>query len=135
MPFEDWETDHKIGKGALAIILIIILAAVSLTAYGIYKITSPTVNTNANTPAMLSIVINGTAYFDPGTYTYPDVTVGDTLELKSQLSDFVQGEIVQFYVNDQLIGSDSTDDTGTAIYSYSVTQAGALSLYATCMHS
>lgn len=135
MPFETWEVDHKVSKSTLAIALIIVLVGSAATAYAIYKITSPTVETNAVEPAQLSIVINGTAYFDPGVHSYPDVNVGDTLIFKSQLDDGAAEETVTFYVNDQPIGFDSTDNTGTATYEYTVTEVGALTFYTECVHS
>ena len=117
--------------------IIIIMAAVGVlvgSVFAIYKITSPVVETNANDKALLSFVINGTGYFEPGTYAYPDVTVGDTLVFGAQLSDGLSGADAYFYVNGASVGFDSTDDTGLATKTYFVPTPGAYSFYADVVH-
>ena len=125
MPFEDWEGDNKTSITKWIILIAILAVALIGTVYAVYQITSPNSDTvTVTTPAILSkpIVSATTA------------TVGQTITVTTTLSDSLDGVQVFFYENGNQIGSDYTDDTGTATYTRGLNIAGTYTYYAECIH-
>ena len=128
MPFEDWEADSKTSKTKIAIVLLILVVAAVASfkvVDAIYHITSPASPTvTATTPATLSTP----------TVSATSVTVGETITISTTLNDGLAGVQVYFLENGVQIGSDYTDDSGTATYNRVITAAGSYTYKCVCIH-
>ena len=120
MPFENWEEDNGLiatlkrnPKKFLVIFLVGILACASI-GYGLMRIWSPDSDpvTVADAPELSKPVLNATSLY-----------IGETLQIAVTLNTGAEGVQVFFYENDTVLGSDYTDDTGTALYNRMVSQA------------
>lgn len=124
MPFENWETDHKVSKGL--VIALITIAIISIgTAYATYKIISPDSDVVTSTaPATLSKpTVNGTS-----------IIPGETIQITTTLSDSTDNLQVFFYENNVSIGSAYTNSAGQAIYNRVVNSVGSFVYSADTIH-
>lgn len=125
MPFEDWESDNKTSNLKWIIITIIALVTLSGIAVAAYQIVSPPSDpVPVTTAAKLSKPqVNATS-----------AVVGDVLQISVTLSDGAEGVQVWFRENGTDIGSDYTNDVGTATYNRVLTVAGTFTYDAHCIH-
>jgi len=112
MPFENWEEDNGVistlkrnPNKFLVIFLVGILVCASVS-YGLMRIWSPDSDPVevVGTPELSKPVLNATSLY-----------IGETLQIAVTLDTGAEGVQVFFYENDTNLGSDYTDDTGTAI--------------------
>ena len=128
MPFETWETDSGTSKTKLAIMLLILVIAVVVSfkvVDAVYHITSPPSDT---------VTVTQPQTLSKPTVSATSVTVGETITISTTLSDGTAGVVVTFFENDNVIGSDSTDDKGTATYTRVLISVGSYTYYADCLH-
>ena len=128
MPFENWEMDNTTSKAKLAIMLMILVVA----AVGCFKVVDAVYHITS--PASPTVTVTTPASLSTPTVSATDVMIGEAIIISTTLSDGYPGVQVYFFENGSQIGSDYTDDSGTAIYNRVITAAGAYTYYADCIH-